>query len=277
MRGRKKLFILAALLSAILIISVVFSSGVIDVSTVLLGGSSGPSPLASSTPVVSVESPNPTFSYAPWAVSNSSLQAGNVTEFRVNITLVTDLFAWQINMTWDTSVLNVSSIIAGEFLNSAIPPVNTSSSAAPDGLGFVINLTDNVEGYTAMGESILGGVPGQDGNGTLVTIEFLVVGYGSTNLTISTSGALNTTLLDDSVPVVTIAYDKTDGYFRNKYPGDVDGDYLVGSADAGVLNGAYGKSSPDPLYKREADFDLDGLIGSADAGVLNGAYGITYP
>jgi len=43
------------------------------------------------------------------------------------------------------------------------------------------------------------------------------------------------------------------------------------------LNGAYGKSWPDPLYKREADFDLDGLIGSADAGILNGAYGITYP
>jgi len=268
MRGRKKLFILAALLSTLLIIPVVFSSGLVDISNFLLGGSTASTagPAVLSTPNVFGET-----------LADSSKQSGSTFQIDVNITGVTDLFAWQLNVSWDQSLLNLVKAYGGDFLNSVSPPAYTSSSPTPNGLGFVINVTDNVEGYTAMGESILGGVPGITGDGQLVSLEFLVVGYGSTDIVIETSGDLPTTLLDSSVSQVIITYDKTDGYFRNKYPGDVDGDYLVGSADAGVLNGAYGKSWPDPLYKREADFDLDGLIGSADAGVLNGAYGITYP
>jgi len=68
-----------------------------------------------------------------------------------------------------------------------------------------------------------------------------------------------------------------DGIMRLRILGDIDGDGYVGSADASILNGAYGTSSGNPLYVPEADFDDDGYIGSADAGVLNGAYGTTYP
>ncbi len=57
--------------------------------------------------------------------------------------------------------------------------------------------------------------------------------------------------------------------------GDVDYDGYVGSADAGILNGAYGTWEGDPLYVQRADFDQDGYIGSADAGILNGNYGKT--
>jgi hypothetical protein len=49
----------------------------------------------------------------------------------------------------------------------------------------------------------------------------------------------------------------------------------VGSADAGILNGAYETGEGDPLYVLRADFDEDGYIGSADAGILNGNYGKT--
>ena len=66
-----------------------------------------------------------------------------------------------------------------------------------------------------------------------------------------------------------------DGNVIVTIPGDIDGDGLVGSADAGILNGAYGSSSGEPIYDARADIDNDGLIGSADAGVLNGAYGTT--
>ncbi len=62
---------------------------------------------------------------------------------------------------------------------------------------------------------------------------------------------------------------------RVLFPGDVDGDGYVGSADAGILNGAYGTSGEDPLYVLSADFDEDDYIGSADEGILNGNYGNT--
>jgi len=167
MRRRKKLFILAALLSVLLIVSVVFSSGVIDVLTFSLGGSSASSAGApeSSSPEVFVNPVTTRGDYAP------GYQIGDTFQVGVNITGVTDLFAWQINMTWNTSILNLSSIVAGDFLNRVTPPNYTTSSPAPNGLGFVINKTDNAEGYTAMGESILGGATAQSGNGRLVTIE----------------------------------------------------------------------------------------------------------
>jgi hypothetical protein len=266
MRGWSKLFILGALLSAILIISVVYSSGVIDVLNLSLGSSSttGGEAAILSTPLVFAET-----------LSDSSKQSGNTTQIDLNVTGVTNLFAWQANISWDTSILNLSKIVAGEFLNRVTPPNYTTSSPAPNGLGYVINVTDNAAGCTAAGESILGGVPGTSGDGQMVSLEFLVVGYGSTNITINISGDLPTTLLNSSLG--TITYDKTDGYFRNKYPGDVDGDKYVGSADFSRLAGAYGVTIGVPAYDREADFDLDGYIGSADFSALAGNYGKTFP
>ncbi len=75
----------------------------------------------------------------------------------------------------------------------------------------------------------------------------------------------------------TDSFDNTyvDGDVHVKIPGDIDGDNMVGSADASVFNGAYGTSEGDPLYVRAADFNLDGYIGSADAGIFNNNYGKT--
>ncbi len=93
-----------------------------------------------------------------------------------------------------------------------------------------------------MDESVLGGVPGINGNGRLFSIEFLVTGYGSTDLTISLTGDLTIALLNSTHHIhgETLSFTKTDGYFRNKFPGDIDGtspwdcdydDFLVFAAD----------------------------------------------
>jgi len=81
----------------------------------------------------------------------------------------------------------------------------------------------------------------------------------------------------EPLPDETDIFDNTyvDGNVRVKMLGDIDGDNYVGSADASVLNGAYGTYDGDPLYVREADFDDDGYIGSTDASFLNGNYGQT--
>jgi len=148
----------------------------------------------------------------PVAILNESLQSGSTFTVYVN-----DLFTWQVNMNWNSSILNVSRIILGEFLARA--DNETSSEAL---VGVVINSTDNAQGYSSFAESILGDVGGISGNGTLVSIEFLVLEYGCTNLTISVSGTLPTTLLDSAKGSIT--FTTVDGYFRNKIPGDIDGD-----------------------------------------------------
>jgi len=48
-------------------------------------------------------------------------------------------------------------------------------------------------------------------------------------------------------------------------PADLDGDNVVGSADLGILLGAWGGSGP-------ADLDGDGVVGPADLAILLGAW-----
>jgi len=264
MRGRKKLFVIVALLSAILIISVVFSSGVIDVSTFSLSSpaSSGGAP-ESSSPVVFVDPGTIIKDYE----NDLGYQIGDTFEVHVNITGATDLFAWQVNMNWNPSILNVSNIIAGEFLNVGAVPNYTSSSASPNGLGFVINKTDNATGYTAMGESILGADTGVSGNGRLVTIEFQVVGYGCSNLTLNVGGNLPTTLLNSTIingALSSMDFTKTDGFFKNKIHGDSNGDTMVTLADVGKLSDHW-TAAGNP-YSRCVDQIDDGQITLADVG-----------
>jgi len=126
----------------------------------------------------------------------------------------------------------------------------------------VINKTDNATGYTAIGESILGGtpLPGVNDNGTLVTIVFQIVDYGWTYLNISVSGTLPTLLLNSALG--TIAYDRqlvpiflSDGYFRNVILGDLTDDSLVGVGppdgdidgfDFGIFSDNFGRNPPIP-------------------------------
>jgi len=260
MRGWSKLFILGALLSAILIVSVVFSSGVIDVLTLTLG-SPPESPAGapeSSSPEVFVD-PNTTvkdWEYYP------DYQIGDTFNVSMNVTLVADLLAWQVNVSWgDASMLNVSNIFAGEFLNVGALPNYTSSSPAPDGLGFVINKTDNATGYTALGESILGSDTGVSGSGRLVTIEFQVVGYGYTNFTISVGGILPTTLLNSTLSSIafdTPTYINMNGWFDNRITGDSDSNGFVTIADMGEVSDRLTGAPGAKPYARFVDWDPPG-------------------
>jgi len=69
------------------------------------------------------------------------------------------------------------------------------------------------------------------------------------------------------------AYD--DGWVIVTIPGDVDGDYYVGSSDFSRLALAYGCSCEQPCYDRLVDFDLDCYVGSSDFSILAGNYGKT--
>lgn len=162
MRGRKRIFSLVALLSAVLVVSIVFASGIIDVPKLTF--MSAPE---SSTVEPASSSSSITLSVSPSAYLNRSKIAGEKFQFHIDISGPTDmnLFSWQVNVTWkrdsytNERILNVSRIIPGAFLGA---PKDTSSEALG---GVVINSTDNAMGYTAFAETVLGNVPGVNGIG----------------------------------------------------------------------------------------------------------------
>jgi len=199
----------------------------------------------------------------PSFIRNDTLQSGSTFTVLVNVSLVTDLFTWQVNMSWDPSILNVSSLTAGEFLLRTTSVNKTASFQ----IGSVINATDNVEGYTGMADSVLGDEVGisVSGNGTLVSVEFLVVGYGETNLTINAGGTLPTGLLDSTGS--TMALTTANGYFQNRFISDIRGpevggsyppDGMVDILDFAFIGLAYGKTSADPDWETYKEADTRG-------------------
>ena len=225
------------------------------------------------------------------------LPVGSTFTVHVNVSDVTDLYTWQINMSWDTSLLNVSSSTGGEFLMRTVSPNKTSSYQ----LGFMINITDNVEGYSCMAESVLGDFSGVSDSGRLVSIEFLVLGYGSCNLTINVEETLGTTLFNSTGD--SIGFTKIDGYFSNRFLSDIRGpedppgggqyppDASVDMWDFGFIGLAYGKTSASPDWEDYKIADIrgpedppgsglyppDGQVDMWDFGYCGLQYGKTYP
>jgi len=258
MRGRRRILGLAALLSFLLAVPLVFSLGIIEFPNF-----SSESLL--STASVFVDPDKVIKDY----VLDPGYQIGDTFTVHVNVTDVTDLYTWHVNMEWNKDILNVSNIVSGDFL--ATSPNQTSSEA----LGWVVNKTDNAEGYSGFAETILGDITGISGNGRLVSIEFLIVGYGCTNLNISVSGTLPTTLLDSAGD--TITFDTADGYFRNKLVGDANAIPPVNILD--ILKVKYHWYPGPPMgtggYDRNVDINDDGSVNILDILLVKANWGRT--
>ena len=271
MRGRTKLVSLATMLAVLLTVSMVFASGFVDVSTVSLF----------SEPPVGPDSPGPNEVFIdPNKIIKDYLvdpgyQIGNTFVVHINVSSVTDLFSYQVNITWNTAMLNFTGIWAyGDFLARTGSAYGTSRIED-------IYVASNATGYASIAETILGDVAGITGSGRLVTIEFQIVGYGWTDLFISSGGSLPTTLLDSAGATITWNHQASlfgnDGYFSNRLGGDVDSDRDVDYSDFIVLAGAYGSVVGQPAYKRNADFDQDGDVDYSDFIKLAGNYGKSVP
>jgi hypothetical protein len=197
-------------------------------------------------------------------------QIGDTLEYHVNISAVTDLFAWQVNVTWDPAMLNFTGVVYGDFLSQTTSPNGTSSNN-PD-LNVTIVDASNVTGYASIAETILGDYPGVNGSGRLVTLKFLIVGYGCTEFKVSISGILPTTLLNSTIidgQPGTIPFTTADGYFRNKLKGDANGDTIVDVFDVSKVK--YHRSGPPPGpggYERNVDINDDGDIDIFDLSIV---------
>jgi PKD repeat protein len=133
--------------------------------------------------------------------SISSVPQGSNLIIDIQVADVSELFTWQLNMTWDASIMNVSSVTEGDFLKAGLVNKPTSFTGA----GYV----NQTAGYVFIGCTILGADwKGTSGSGTLATFNFTVFGKGESDLTLSNIKLLN-------VLGGLLSYTKTDGFFTN--------------------------------------------------------------
>lgn len=176
-------------------------------------------------------SPGPTLAIQPATVSD--VQSGGT--FAVNVTIadVSELYGWQVNVTFNPQVLNVERTLEGGFLKQVNETV------------FIMKI-DNTLGYaliTGVFEQHEGGVyppHGASGSGLLCNITFSVKGSGSSPMQLSKKNAPGGTYLrslsaDVIAPITD--FSTVDGSFSNSAGGlqlGVPFELLVGAVVAVV-------------------------------------------
>jgi len=124
---------------------------------------------------------------------------GESFDVNVTVTNVTDLYAFDINMTFNPSILNCTGVEEGAFLKQA----GATWWFEPD--------IRNDKGYVLFGNSLFPAPSaGANGNGTLATITFKVLAEGTSSLDFSMT-ALNT--LDEEGVSQPIAHTRVEGTF----------------------------------------------------------------
>ncbi len=124
--------------------------------------------LASATPLMSIQP------------SVSNVDIGSVFDLTVNISDVTDLFAFQFDTNFDPGILLALNVTEGPFLPSGGPTFFIS--------GFIDNTTGTIS-FTA--DSLIGLISGVNGSGTLALLSFQVLAPGTSLISLS-----NVILLD---------------------------------------------------------------------------------
>ncbi len=117
-------------------------------------------------------------STSAWAASltvaplNQYVNLGNSISVDINVSDVTDLYGWQFSLGYDSSLLSFSSVSAG-------PLIGTGGSTfwnAPD---------TSTPGEILSGAEILtGAIPGVNGSGTLLSLNFNTIGLGTSPINI---------------------------------------------------------------------------------------------
>jgi len=137
------------------------------------------------------------------SIVDPTLMSGDTFNVSVGITMAAEVYAWKVNISWDPGVLNLTGIEEGSFLKQ-----NGTTSFATE--------TSQEEGYLHANCTLVGEPPeaSVSGNGTLITLTYMVKTKGATVLDISEA-----TVLDyEGVEVSALT---EDCYFNNISGGEV--------------------------------------------------------
>ena len=110
------------------------------------------------------------------SVEPQTAQGTTGQNFTINVSIsdVTDLYSWQIELSWNPSLLNVTNIMEGPLLKSS----GNSTFFSP----VINNAEGNLSVLCTRLYSFGSSVTGVSGNGTLMTVQFEVIRSGACDL-----------------------------------------------------------------------------------------------
>lgn len=132
-------------------------------------------------------------------VSNSTPLLGDTVNVDIVISGAVNLFAFNIDMSFDSNVLSFSGISSGSFLGSG----GLTLSSILGSPGFDNSTPGQIQDIS---DSLLGPVSGVSGNGILATITFSVIAGGLSTLDLLNLNSLGgTELIDDNGQSISIS------------------------------------------------------------------------
>lgn len=183
---------------------------------------------------------------------------------RVNIMWAYNVYSWEFNVTYDTTVLTALNVSADTGLLSL-------------GGTFYCNKTINdAKGWVYAYGTLQGNVPGVTGNGELATIKFASQAVGASSLDLH-----DTKLVEyDFVRQTTTLYppnkhNEADGsvtVLSIIRVGDINLDGWVDDKELALLNLAYGSKPGDGNWNSDVDLNADSLIDVYDMRLLGKAW-----
>jgi hypothetical protein len=108
----------------------------------------------------------------PSTIVDAFLQPGSTFSVNVSVIQAVGVYSWNLNMSWDPALLNVTSIEEGIFLNQSLYNTTFNSQISPEEGRFYANCSLFEEPPEVAAS----------GNGTLLNVTFLVKSVGSTDL-----------------------------------------------------------------------------------------------
>lgn len=185
---------------------------------------------------------------------------------RINISDVTQMVLWQINLTYNPSVLEAVGVGEGPFLKSVTPP----PPQPPPGTNFVVSYGPNsVQAVCVLKSYNYGGA---NGTGVLATFHFKAIAEGNSILDISAPATYLMTW--DGITLRDIPCDKSNSFFQYLI-GDANNDGDVNSADLVTFNLAYGSTPNSTNWNTYCDFNRDNQVIVSDLYALGKHYGQT--
>jgi hypothetical protein len=120
------------------------------------------------------------------APTSEEIANGNTFTVDINIGSVTDLYGYQFDVSFNSTILQAVSSSEGSFLTTV------------GSTYFVPGTNDNSNGLLgATADTLLSAVPGVSGSGTLATLTFQAIGSGTSTLSLG-----NVQLLDSSLNLI---------------------------------------------------------------------------
>jgi len=137
-------------------------------------------------PVLAMRIPSVLVADTIVTAGSDDVAIGDTFDVPVSVSGVSDLYAFQFDLSYDPTVLELTNITEGSFLSSA-------------GVTFFIPGTiDNMAGTaTSTADALIGAIAGASGEGDLAIFDFTAISVGSSDLALS-----NVTLLDSSLNAI---------------------------------------------------------------------------